>query len=374
MTAAGVGTATSVCEGRVVGFGHPMTFSGDGATLAMHPADALYIQEESLGAPFKVANLGAPVGTITDDHLTGITGELGAGPVTAPVTSTVRYAGRQRRGSLARRGHASSPRTPRSTRTWRTTTPSSTGTPRAPSSRPGRCGAPAPPATFTLASANRYASQSDITWESAWAVADLAYLVSRVPGAEITGVSIDSGVTKDSSTFALKGLQQRVGGRWATVGKGAPVRATAGTTVSMRATVSDGSTTRTIPFSLAVPARTQGSVGGLYVTGGGSGDMFEEESFSEFYYGDGPDSIASIRKMLAKQTRNDQLSVNLGLETPSAYKVVRGHQRTAGQGRHRDADGEGARALIHARRSTQRRAGSTAPGPPLVGADPSARA
>jgi hypothetical protein len=91
----------------------------------------------------------------------------------------------------------------------------------------------------------------------------------------------------------------------------------------MRATVSDGSTTRTIPFSLAVPSRTEGSVGGLYVTGGGSGDMFEEESFSEFYYGDGPDSIASIRKMLAKQTRNDQLSVNLGLETPSAYKVVR---------------------------------------------------
>jgi hypothetical protein len=322
VTAAGVGTATSVCEGHVVGFGHPMTFSGDGATLAMHPADALYIQEESLGAPFKVANLGAPVGTITDDHLTGITGELGAGPVTAPVTSTVRYAGRQRRGA----SHVAVTQfTPDATFYENLANHDAVldGYTKGSELQTWTMRGTSPAGAFTLASANRYASQSDITWESAWAVADLAYLVSRVPGAEITGVSIDSGVTKDSSTFALKGLQQRVGGRWATVGKGAPVRARAGTTVSMRATVSDGSTTRTIPFSLAVPARTEGSVGGLYVTGGGSGDMFEEESFSEFYYGDGPDSIASIRKMLAKQTRNDQLSVNLGLETPSAYKVVR---------------------------------------------------
>ena len=39
-----------VCNGRVVGFGHPMTFLGK-TTLTLHPADALYIQEESLGAP-----------------------------------------------------------------------------------------------------------------------------------------------------------------------------------------------------------------------------------------------------------------------------------------------------------------------------------
>jgi hypothetical protein len=322
VTAAGVGTATSVCAGRVVGFGHPMMFSGDDATLAMHPADALYIQEESLGAPFKVANLGAPVGTITDDHLTGITGQFGAVPDTAAVTSTVSYAGRQRRGSSAVSVQEFTPDATfyenllnhdavldGSTKGSELQSWTMTGT--------------GPAGDFTLGSANRYASQSDVTWESAWQVADLAYLVSRVPGVTIEDVAIRSAVTKDSSTFALKGLQQRVGGRWATVGKGAPVRATAGKTLSMRATVSDGSATRTIPFSLAIPARTQGSIGGMYVTGGGSGDMFEDESFSDFYYGDAPDSIASIKKMLAKQTRNDELSVNLGLETPRAYKVVR---------------------------------------------------
>ena len=70
---AGVGTATSVCDGGVVGFGHPMTFFGK-TTLSLHPADALYIQEDSVSAPYKVANLGDPAGTIAEDHLTGITG------------------------------------------------------------------------------------------------------------------------------------------------------------------------------------------------------------------------------------------------------------------------------------------------------------
>ena len=45
ITQAGVGTATSVCNGKVVGFGHPMAFLGK-TTLTMHPADALYIQED----------------------------------------------------------------------------------------------------------------------------------------------------------------------------------------------------------------------------------------------------------------------------------------------------------------------------------------
>ncbi|WP_457203190.1 hypothetical protein [Nocardioides sp. HB32] len=45
VTMAGVGTATSVCGDRVVGFGHPLDYSGS-TTLAMHPADAIYVQED----------------------------------------------------------------------------------------------------------------------------------------------------------------------------------------------------------------------------------------------------------------------------------------------------------------------------------------
>jgi hypothetical protein len=322
VTAAGVGTATSVCQGRVVGFGHPMTFSGADSTLSMHPADALYVQEESLGAPFKVANLGAPVGTITDDHTTGITGLFGLLPDTAAVTSTVSFAGRTRQGTT----QVSVPGfTPDSAfyqnllnhdavidgatkgselQGWTMTGTSKAG-------------------PFTLTSQDRYVSQSDITWESAWQVADLAYLVSQVPGAEITGLAIDSAVTKDSSTYELTRLEQRIGGGWAVVGKGAPVLAKAGSPLRMRGTLTDGSTTRTVPFQVAVPARTQGSMGRLSVSGGGSGDMFEDEGFYDFYYGDSPKTVASISKMLATQSRNDELSASLGLETRRSYKVVR---------------------------------------------------
>ena len=40
ITQGGVGTVTAICNGRVVGFGHPMTFLGK-TTLTLHPADAL---------------------------------------------------------------------------------------------------------------------------------------------------------------------------------------------------------------------------------------------------------------------------------------------------------------------------------------------
>ncbi len=98
ITAAGVGTATSVCGGRVVGFGHPMTFGGT-TTLSLHPADALYVQEDSLGVPFKVANIGDPAGTITDDRLTGISGAFGALPETTTITSNVTLGDRSREGT-----------------------------------------------------------------------------------------------------------------------------------------------------------------------------------------------------------------------------------------------------------------------------------
>jgi hypothetical protein len=43
VTIAAVGTATSVCDDRVVGFGHPATFQGKLAA-GLHPAEALYVQ------------------------------------------------------------------------------------------------------------------------------------------------------------------------------------------------------------------------------------------------------------------------------------------------------------------------------------------
>ena len=57
ITAAGVGTTTLVCGGKAVAFGHPFNFDGPTA-LSAHTADAILIQDDPLGAPFKLANIG----------------------------------------------------------------------------------------------------------------------------------------------------------------------------------------------------------------------------------------------------------------------------------------------------------------------------
>jgi hypothetical protein len=321
VTAAGVGTATSVCEGRVVGFGHPMIYSGDGSTLALHPADALYIQEESLGAPFKLANLGAPVGTITDDHTTGITGFFGALPASTEVTSVVGFAGRSRTGSTQVSVQDFLPDTAfyqnllnhdavidgategSELQTW-----SITG---------NRNGTP-----FEFGSQNRYASDSDITWASAWQVADLAWMIGRVPGVTITDIDLASEVTRDSSTFELTRIEQRRGGSWTRVGgKSSPVIVKAGRALRMRAVLSDGTSTKVVPFGADIPAKSLGSMGRLFVSGGGSNDgfFFEDEGF----FDGSPDSLASIEKLLASQVRNDQLSIVLALEGRRGSNIVR---------------------------------------------------
>ncbi len=76
VTAGGVGTVTSVCDGRLVGFGHPMGYFGK-TSLGLMPADAVYVQEDPVGPGFKVANMGLPAGVIDQDRLSGISGPLG---------------------------------------------------------------------------------------------------------------------------------------------------------------------------------------------------------------------------------------------------------------------------------------------------------
>ena len=94
VSAVGVGTATAVCGDEVLAFGHPMMFSGP-SQMTMHGADAIYIQADTLGPGFKVANAGAPVGAITQDRLSGLLGlqDKASVPPTAKITSYVEVPG-----------------------------------------------------------------------------------------------------------------------------------------------------------------------------------------------------------------------------------------------------------------------------------------
>lgn len=88
VTLAGVGTVTAICDGTVLGFGHPLLYSG-ATRLGLHAASAVRIVDDPVFGPAKLANLGAPVGTIEQDRLTGVAGHLRSLPATTAITTEI---------------------------------------------------------------------------------------------------------------------------------------------------------------------------------------------------------------------------------------------------------------------------------------------
>ncbi len=297
VTQAGVGTATSVCNGRVVGFGHPMTFSGK-TTLSLHPASALYIQEDSLGAPFKVGNLGAPVGTITDDHMTGITGAVGALPASTRITSTVTYGARSRSGYTNYTLPAAGPMTvliqqmtshDRVLDGWikGSELNSYTITGRNPSNN-----------GFTLQWVDRYQSSDDLSQEGAWELAEFVYGLTDIPGVTITSIKADSTVVDDSAKWEVSSIEQRRGRDWVKISKKEPARIKAGTTLKARVVLKGQGGTIMVPVSYPVPRKAAGSRAALQVLGGNY--TWSDTSFT---------TVAKARKVLKAQVRNDAVQV-----------------------------------------------------------------
>jgi len=158
-------------------------------------------------------------------------------------------------------------------------------------------------APFSLQVTDRYASNWDITYESAWELADFVWSLSAVPGVTIDDVTMSSDVIDDSSTWEISKLEQRVGGTWVKAGKGAPVLARAGKAVPLRAVLTSGSDTKIVPVSVTVPSSASGSEGRLAVIGGSN--MWSRNAY--------PRSFAQAQKYVDTLVRNDQVEVLLSL-------------------------------------------------------------
>lgn len=275
ITSAGVGTVTSVCNGRIVGFGHPMQFLGT-SSYGLAAADAIYIQEDPLGVPFKLANIGDLAGTITDDHLTGIAGTLGASPTAVPFTSDVTFGARHRVGETDVLVPDSLPGIVFSgtlgnhdrvfdqigdgseTQSWLVQGTDPTGAP------------------FTLDYADRLQSSYDISYAASYPLADVLYALSQFPGAEITSVTSTSDVSEDSSTYSVRKVEQKVGTQWVNVTRRA-AKVRAGTTLRLRVTLlSSSDTTTTVPVRFLVPRRLRDTRGGISIVGGNENYLFEQ--------------------------------------------------------------------------------------------------
>ncbi|NOV99895.1 SpoIVB peptidase S55 domain-containing protein [Isoptericola chiayiensis] len=313
VTLAGVGSVTSVCGDRVVAFGHPMGFTGR-TRLGLAAADAVYVQPDPLGVPFKVANLGELGGTVTDDRLAGIAGTFGPVPAPTTFTSRVAYAGAARTGTteILHRSAAADVALfgvlgnhdrvvdgvvgGSQTQTWTIT---------------GTHGGE----SFRLRYADRYRSGSDIGWTGAFDLATVVATLSSSSRTRLDSVRSEITVRDDRRTFKVAKVRQRTGGKWVDV-TGGTAKVRAGGTLKLRAVLSgsDGAT-RTVRRDVRVPKRLQGERGVVSVVGG---NVYQDDFWSVR-------SFDAVRTALRKNLRNDEveLTVSIGGGKDSLERVRR---------------------------------------------------
>ena len=300
ITAGAVGTVTAVCGSQVVGWGHPLNWSGP-ATMTLHGADALFVQEDPTFAGFKVANLGAPLGTIDQDRIAGIAGFLGATPPTSDVTSHVTSGGRSRTGTthitvadafpdiamahlLANQDRLFDGIGKGSGRTaWDLSGTREDGT------------------AFTLHRSDVYADTGDISFATA---IDLYDALSRLAFNGVEDISLDdvevtTSLARTFDRYLVRRVQARQGGAWVTVDQNDTLRLRAGRTQRLRVRlVSPVSGARNVVLEVPVPRRSAGLFGTLDVYGGNTGLFPEEEFFGADPFagtGTGTASRASTR-------------------------------------------------------------------------------
>ena len=324
---AGLGTVTSVCGDRVVGFGHPMNFVG-ATTYGLAGADALYVQGDALGASFKVANIGDVLGTIDQDRMTGISGPLGVLPASLPITSALTYtpdsgAARSRTGTSDVQQQQSAAATAyyENIANHQAVLDAYQGGSEEQSWTVDGHTAAGP---FHFTGGNRYTDVNDVADAASWDLPDLVYLLTNIAGVTIDHVDIHSAVSDDTSTLKIAGLQQLRGGHWRNVGKGRPALVTAGHALRMRLVFNDGSKGK--KYGVAVPRKAAGLQGRI--------DAFPAEGYP--FEQSMPHQVSGVRKLVDHMQRNDQAQISFSAfggersltsstMTRAQHEVIEGH-------------------------------------------------
>jgi SpoIVB peptidase S55 len=345
VTMAGVGTTTAVCAGVALAFGHPFTFGGKVA-LSVHIADALYVQPDSLFGPFKVANLGGVAGTLDQDRLAAIRARLGAGPVPIPVTSTVSAAGTglTRTGTTRVNMDVDLPTVAALhllANLDRTLQKIGAGTSLVTWTVTGKTGAGR---SFTLTRANRFASQSDVSFESIFEMLSFLSLIQGQPFAEVhfSKVTITASADELFRQYRIDKVLRKTGtNTYAEVNSRTPIRVRAGGSVQLRvrlARFKNRGPLRTVDLTYRIPADRAGSRGTFQVVGGAS--AFSENAFCLFNPdacggGGGAKNFSQILQALGHQPRNDQLIATMTIGPargkPGSRPAVTKQVRTATQ-------------------------------------------
>jgi hypothetical protein len=272
----GTGTATAVCNGNIIGFGHPFLFTGT-SDLTLHGADTLYIQPGGIDPSFKVSVAGAPLGAFTQDRLAGVIAAQGHLPPTTVIDTTL---------------------TNTDDGAWRHGTTSAT--------TPDYLGYAAALHTY-LNLLNVFdevgAGTTDLTWTidlstagnknlsmtrstktaSQWSAAEEPVyslwsdieriLGNRFADVRITSVNVTGTITTELQQLTISGVERRVGSTWVTVRNRSQVRVAPGSVLHLRVSLDptrhSTSAPQRVRIDLTVPARLRGAFGEGIVAGDG---------------------------------------------------------------------------------------------------------
>lgn len=311
---AALGTATMVCGQDVVGFGHPFWWTGP-ASLSMHPAEALLIQEDAGYSGFKVGTIGGSVGTIDEDRIAGIAGSMGPAPDHSTITTSVTSEARSRDGStevylsdwvpdvavsalLANEdgvfdgiGKGSGQLS------WTVAGRREDGSP------------------FSLTRSDVYADRYDLTWATIddlySALAQIEY--NGVEDVSVSAVDAEADLSRAYDHAQIKKVHVKKGGTWRRLRADAPrVSLRIGKVYKFRVTMrtTEGLTSQVV--RMPIRRRDLGQLGRIKFKGGNSGSYN-----GDFYYFDEEGSTGSKQtfdELLAgieDEARNDDVVANL---------------------------------------------------------------
>ncbi len=319
VTIGGVGTTSYVCDDRAVAFGHPFFFSGATAAAAS-VADALTVVSDGITTPFKLATIGGTVGILDQDRLGGIRTLLGTTPTTIPIETSIasRDTNRSRLGQtdvvfddflpdlaffhlLGNMDSVQDAIGEGSARLGWTITGTDAG------------GQP-----WTLQRRDTFASEFDLSFESAIGFADELFAIGQFQdeGVTVEDIQLGGWVEQDFKSLRIKQVLVRQGGEYQAVSD--ELIASPGQLVRLRVVLkpAGGGPERLAHLQVRMPDRFRFAVIDVV---GGPGDQFCEEEFCE-----GPDSFDELLEELRTKRQHNVLS-GFGPERPIADRAIRRH-------------------------------------------------
>ena len=333
ITAGGTGTTTWTCGDEALAFGHPFMWSGR-TKLSLHNARAVSIAVDPIFGSYKLATLGAPVGTVDQDRYTGIHGTTAAPPETTEITSFT--VAEHDDGTFTSDSGLTNVALPEyvpftafihgfSNIDFELDRYFSAGSSEITWTADMLHGGN----TYRLERANQFNSPYDISIESMFEPwMQLEQLANSQFGkVEFTNIKLRAEAVDTQRYFSVRKLQIRRDGRWITPSSENILRVDPGSTLRVRTVLHryEGGqhiATRRPRSIFTVPRRAAGAYGELFA---GRAGGHEGESEGDFCFiesecsvnGTDTPTFQSLVDKLANRPRNDELRVRLSLMTMS---------------------------------------------------------